>query len=202
MDKALSGRDKERTDLRVVKTRKAIQSAFERLLETTAYSEITVSAIAREACISRKTFYAHYSSVSDLLELVSQETIDEIAAEIQSESELLEVDEWVSQFTKATLAKLKDNPHLSGNVMRLMPAGSLVEVLRRPLEQLCKRELHKRGLIFEEGHEYVLSFFIGGLCTTYEAWLTRGQDAAALEEAATLISRAATQGIGILLKAV
>lgn len=196
----MKSRDEEQTDLRVVKSRKAIQSAFERLLETTAYSEITVSAIAREACISRKTFYAHYSSVSDLLEIMSQEAIDEVANEIQPESELLEVDEWVSRFTRVTLAKLRDNPHLSGNVVRLMPAGSLVEVLRKPLEQLCKRELHKRGLIFEEGHEYVLSFFIGGLCTTYEAWLARGQDAAALEEAATLISRAATRGIGKLLK--
>ena len=54
-------------DLRVVKTREAIQTAFERLLETTEFGEITISTIAREARVSRKTFYAHYSSTADLL---------------------------------------------------------------------------------------------------------------------------------------
>lgn len=188
-----------RTDLRVIKTREAINLAFERMLETTSYSEVTVSAIAREARVSRKTFYAHYSSVDDLLELMVQRAVDEVADEIQPEGELLVVDEWVTEFVRTTLARLRDNPHLSGNVVQSMPAGSFVEMLRRPLERLCERELRKRGLVIAEGHGYVLSFFIGGLCATYETWVMLGNDASTLEEAASLIARAATQGVGELL---
>lgn len=50
---------------------------------------MTVSVIAREARVSRKTFYAHYSSVNDLLEVVAQRVVEEIAQEVQPDGELL-----------------------------------------------------------------------------------------------------------------
>ncbi|WP_241146221.1 TetR family transcriptional regulator [[Collinsella] massiliensis] len=48
-----------RTDRRVLRSRRLIVAAFERLLETRPYERIGVSAIAQEADIDRKTFYQH-----------------------------------------------------------------------------------------------------------------------------------------------
>ena len=192
----------QKNDLRVIKTREAIQSAFERLLEKTEFTEITVSAIAREARVSRKTFYAHYSSTGELLAMLAQEVVDGIAARIQPEGELRSVDEWVAEFIRVTLSTMKDNPRLTNNVVRALPAGSFVEVLQKPLERLCEIELGKRGLAIAQGHGYVLSFFIGGLCATYDTWNAIGHGAPELEEAADLIVQAATRGIGGLLEPV
>ena len=64
------------TDLRVIKTRRAIRLAFEELLKQTDYSQITVSAIARKALINRNTFYAHYDSVDALLNELYRENIE------------------------------------------------------------------------------------------------------------------------------
>ena len=197
-----SERRNEKTDLRVVKTREAIELAFWKLLETADYSAITVSAIAREARVSRKTFYAHYSSIDDLLEISVQDAVDEIAIKIQPEGKLLPVDEWVTEFTRVTLTTLRDNPLLSKNVMRVLRTRSLVKMFSEPLERLCTDELRKRSLVMAERHEYVLSFFVGGLCATYETWVALGQNAQALDEAADTIARAATQGVGKLLEPV
>lgn len=193
------GSGERKTDLRVVKTREAIQAAFERLMETTAYPEITVSAVAREARVSRKTFYAHYACVDDLLGLVAQRAVDEIAREIQPDGELVDMDEWVSEFVRITLEKLRESSRGNDNVARLMADGSFVEVFRGPLELLCRRELAKRGLAFSKGHEYVLSFFIGGLCATYETWASLSRDPSDLDEAARLIACSSTQGVAGLL---
>lgn len=159
------------------------------------------SRFAHERLAARVDVEVHAELLA-LLELMAQKAVDELASEVQPEGELLDVDEWMTEFTQTVFAKLRENPRLSGNVVRLMPAGSLVEVLRKPLERLCERELCKRGLAVEEGHGYVLSFFIGGLCATYETWIAHGQGDAALDEAASLIARAATQGVGGLLKPV
>ena len=54
---------KPRIDRRIVRSRNAILSAFERLLMEKPLADITVSAIAREANVDRKTFYVHLSLI-------------------------------------------------------------------------------------------------------------------------------------------
>ena len=55
---------KPRLDRRIVRSRNAILSAFERLLMEKPLADITVSAIAREANVDRKTFYVHFGTVT------------------------------------------------------------------------------------------------------------------------------------------
>ena len=73
----------KRLDRRIVRTRKAIMEAFDKLLAIYRLDKITVSAIAREADIDRKTFYLHYSSVNDLANHKTEESIDRIAQAIR-----------------------------------------------------------------------------------------------------------------------
>ena len=51
-----------KTDLRIIKTKKAIKTAFLNLLKENKYHNITISAISETALINRKTFYAHYET--------------------------------------------------------------------------------------------------------------------------------------------
>jgi len=55
-----------KTDLRIVKTKKAIKTAFLNLLKENKYHNITISAISETALINRKTFYAHYETKDEL----------------------------------------------------------------------------------------------------------------------------------------
>ena len=54
-------------DLRIRRTRSAIREAFVALMQNKEYAAITVTDISERAGINRKTFYAHYDSVDDLL---------------------------------------------------------------------------------------------------------------------------------------
>ena len=58
--------------------RRNIEKALLKLMKNAAYEHISVSAVCREAGISRTTFYRHYSTVDDVL-LSAYETAHEKA---------------------------------------------------------------------------------------------------------------------------
>lgn len=79
-----------KTDLRIIKTRKAIKSAFLTLIESKGYERITIQDIADEALINRNTFYLHYLDKVDLMERLSQESIDQLNVCINIETRNVE----------------------------------------------------------------------------------------------------------------
>ena len=54
-------------DLRVIKTKKAIQGAFIQLIKEKGYQNVSISEIALKAKINRNTFYLHYDTKDDLI---------------------------------------------------------------------------------------------------------------------------------------
>lgn len=60
-------------DIRKLKTREAIKTAFVDLLKTNNVDKITVNAVAKRARINRSTFYGHYSDIPDLMNCTKAE---------------------------------------------------------------------------------------------------------------------------------
>lgn len=75
-------------DRRQSKTRRAIFSAFVKLLESKNYEDITVQDILDEADIGRSTFYAHFATKGALLKSLCEELFGHVAASA-SESDKL-----------------------------------------------------------------------------------------------------------------
>lgn len=69
-----------KTDLRVVKTKRAIYTAFIRLMNSKGFSAMTVQDLLQEALINRKTFYTYYRDKYDLAEQVAQSFLDHFDA--------------------------------------------------------------------------------------------------------------------------
>lgn len=57
-----------KTDLRILKTRKNLYNTLETLMKESAFEEIKVSDICNKAMINRSTFYAHYTDKYELLQ--------------------------------------------------------------------------------------------------------------------------------------
>lgn len=71
---------KDRSDLRVVNTKKRLRQTFARLMSEKPIQNITVAELCARAEINRSTFYAHYSDIYDLQQKLEQEIYGEFQA--------------------------------------------------------------------------------------------------------------------------
>lgn len=67
-----------KTDLRIVKSKKAIKEAFLSLIKEKGYVNVTITDIAHKALINRKTFYTHYETKENLYNEIVDELIKDI----------------------------------------------------------------------------------------------------------------------------
>ena len=58
----------EKTDLRIVKTKKVLFDTLIKLMRQKNFDKIKISDICDEALINRSTFYAHYEDKYELLD--------------------------------------------------------------------------------------------------------------------------------------
>lgn len=83
------------TDPRTIRTRQLIIDAFNELLVTKGFEQMTVKDITERATINRATFYAHFVDKYALLEEVLTELIERIMKESLEGIETEELSEQV-----------------------------------------------------------------------------------------------------------
>lgn len=65
-----------KTDRRTLYTRTVIKDAFLELLGSSSYSKLTVTALCKQAEITRATFYLHYEDLENVLEAVLEDALE------------------------------------------------------------------------------------------------------------------------------
>lgn len=73
-----------KTDLRIIKSQRAIKKAFLELIEEKGYANITITDIARKAMINRKTFYIHYETKEILYNNIVDEFFEILSPALDS----------------------------------------------------------------------------------------------------------------------
>ena len=162
---------KPRLDRRIVRSRNAILSAFERLLMDKPLADITVSAIAREANVDRKTFYVHFGTVDGLLDAIAVDVVEMIVDSV--EKTLASMDGDTSEralgaaatFFKTVNEALCNNLVLNRQLIENIPLDDFMARLRAPLEH----EIAERGLK-DEMFDYYLAFLLSGIIGIYRTW--------------------------------
>ena len=161
----------KRIDRRVLRTRKAIERAFDKLLSNSSVDKITVSAIAREADIDRKTFYLHYKSVEELANRKTEELLERILDKLKTDGVGKTHLERVHILLAETNAVLTSNiPLYSNTAFRL----STDQVLAR-FSHVAEPALRHAGLNPELASNKQLymkiQFFVAGAIYLYSTWL-------------------------------
>ena len=178
-----------KTDRRVIKTRRAILDAFMELVATTPYDKITISSLAREANIDRKTFYLHYESISDLLEDVMASKIREMpertdreralpadpndagaACEDDGDDSMLIL---FSRINHAFHRTLTENSTLLKN----LSSDAVLGAMRNVLLQMILDNTHAASREDADDVALAAAFFLGGVVGAYRQALENNQDA-------------------------
>ena len=131
----------DRIDLRVIKTREAIEGALVRLLRNKPFERVTVQDILDTARVNRKTFYKHYADKYALADLLIERQRDLFAAALE---ERFAVDERGKTFPAALrefYRKMHDNRDA---LLALLDVHTERYTLRDELEAVLKSTYCKR----------------------------------------------------------
>lgn len=182
-------------DLRVIKTREAIHSAFKQMICDMDYDEITIKELTQRAQINRKTFYLHYGSLDDLLEELQQEIAENFISRKVSYASMNDIRGLIRLFFEhaANMPLLHE---------RLMCSGSY-----RPIwEKINKRIMDyrretKRGAFGMNQYEENLVFAYYGANSTilYRQWVEDGKKLS-LEELIDIAEKLICGGMSSVVK--
>ena len=183
---------RKKEDRRVVRTKKAIRSAFTQLITEKAFEDITVTDIAQTADINRKTFYNYYHNTQDLLEDFEGELItsfDHLLDDLKASNIISDPSLVVGRISKAVEEKLdlfRDLLLMSKNTAFF---GRIADNLMRQMRGVLESQDYMDPLQAE-----ILSVFLmSGTLAVYRNWLDHGSVAhkEALDGMVTRLSIAA-----------
>ena len=163
----------ERQDRRVVRSKRAIVQAFERLLLERPLEEITVSAIAREAGVDRKTFYQHYGSIDGLIDAIAAEAVGYVLDAVEEARSAADGgdDERFSMFFSRVNEVVCRDIAVSRRYFESVPTDKLLEHMREPFARgIIERRLLARD-VPDAYVECCTSYVLGGLIAAYRSWL-------------------------------
>lgn len=189
----------KKLDRRIVRTRAALRKALTDLLIEMDYDKITITALAHQADIDRKTFYTHYASISDLFE----DMVRYRAAEVLHRVDLLELFRDPKGYTKHLLIKLNELMPLSVDQRRsVINHISLTEYVHCWTVVFKERITEQAGSISSEAEQHLevlLDYYIGGLVNSFVRWI-RSDNPLPFEVLSDLISESVVNGFSGVMR--
>ena len=160
-------------DRRQRKSRAAIFSAFNRLLEKEGYSSITVQEIIDEADVGRTTFYAHFPTKDDLLRELSDEILDHVFSDTldkESTHDFSSDRGGYEQMVSHILYHIRDN---SMNIARILSSDCSSLFLRYFRERFasCIESMMPEDISLPVPRSYATDMLSYGLMATIEWWV-------------------------------
>ncbi len=187
-----------KTDRRIVKTKAAIENALIRLLKEKDLSKITISAIALEADINRKTFYLHYSSVNELFDEIISNRIMNIIKDLQCQHRENPTEFLLADIATHLCLTLHHSAQNYPEIYQHIPLVHVFNLALDPLSDAIIKERRQENLAEIENLEYYLRFAFAGAFSVYHNWLAEKTDLSA-DEIALIIRKAIASSIGDLL---
>ena len=188
-------RDRIKADRRIIKTKKAIYEALVELMQKKKLNSITVTELAAQADINRKTFYTYYSTVNDVLD----EGINELITSLKDL--LCAMSEDYNMFSPQTLFAFLNTIMSDADIARDLFAsdnGSLLfNRLQKALQETLLKELVDKDIkmnVPAEQYPLISNFVAGGMISAYYEWITN-PDGITLDEMARTLTTLIISGV-------
>lgn len=161
--------NKPHIDRRVVRTKRAVKDALARLLAEKELGEITVSDIAAEADINRKTFYNYYSGVHEVIGEIEDDIVAEIDTAVTGIGFIKSLHSPIIVFEKLT-AVINTDVEFFGFLLSMNTNVSLTSKLADLLKSKFKMFTMQFTDLDELRLNLMTEFVISGMVAVYRRW--------------------------------
>jgi Transcriptional regulator len=158
----------DKMDRRVLKTKRSIHNAFAKLLTKKLVNDITVTDIANEADINRKTFYRYYSGIYDLIDDIEEKFISESIKELER-IDFEQVYKDPSYFLFQLGNILDDNSAFYTHLFHKDIQLSLINKMTKVIKEKSIAYFIERGND-EDTAILVNEYCVSGMCAIFSYW--------------------------------
>lgn len=179
-----------KSDLRVIKTKRAIHTAFAELLTEKDMDDITVTDIASRAIINRKTFYNNYRGVYELVDELENEVIRTFDTAMR---EIDFVENPYAVFMKLTEI-INSDMDFYGALLRSSQNAGLTHKIRLTLQQKAQERFESRIDLPPERISVMMDYAVSGMVAVYQSWFN-SERRQSIEEISDIASRMCLTGL-------
>ncbi len=166
-------------DLRIIKTKSALNRAFVSLLTKRAFEDISVNELCDEAGVRRATFYKHYKDKYDFFSAYIGSLRIQYDEDPDTPSHLDATVDYYVNYAKKVVEYLDENSvtvdHLLTSDRLHVIVGIITEKNYRDTEKRLSAS-ESAGMRLPASSETVSSMLIGGVSTVITQWLLTGKN--------------------------
>ena len=167
----------EKTDLRIIKTKKILYDSLLKLMKKQNFEKIKISDICEESLINRSTFYAHYEDKYELLMDLFEERKETLLKELKDNENMLFSKEYLMRLLDILIDHIDQNKETYGAILANNRNGILIDFLIEALERDVSEKLKNNNEIIDSNLplDIIIKFYSGGLINIGIAWITRNE---------------------------
>lgn len=164
---------KNKTDLRIIKTRNNLYSSLINLLKEKTFEEIKVSDLCNEALINRSTFYSHFD---DKYELISS-LINDLKKELENELNKIQVNlntkEYYIEMIKIFLDHIEGKEDIYKSIMINNKNSIIMDMIYDTILNDLNDKIKNDDINIPS--DIISSFYIGAVVNVGINWLKDGK---------------------------
>lgn len=167
----------KKTDLRILKTHKALTTTFLQLLEEKRFEDITVNELCDLAMIRRATFYKHFADKNEFFIFVLKGIEAQFCAEntLAAPGEIKPKSFYIGVLRR-TISFISENDKLIRSILQSNMTPSLLDILSQQISLDLKLEFkedERQGAVLPAHPEMMAHFYTGALMQTLKWWITQ-----------------------------
>ena len=156
---------KEKTDLRIVKTKKILFNSLLNLMKIKNFEKIKISDICEESLVNRSTFYAHYDDKYELLIDLFEERKLSLLKVFEGNENKAFSKEYLMELLSILIDHIEENKEIYSAILANNRNGILIDFLIDAIERDVSEKLKGNSeiKISDLPIDIIVKFYVGGL---------------------------------------
>jgi len=156
---------KEKTDLRIVKTKKILFNSLLNLMKIKNFEKIKISDICEESLVNRSTFYAHYDDKYELLIDLFEERKLSLLKDFEDNENKAFSKEYLMELLSILIDHIEENKEIYSAILANNRNGILIDFLIDAIEKDVSERLKGNSEIKASDLplDIIVKFYAGGL---------------------------------------
>lgn len=163
---------KKETDLRIIKTKKALYEALLELMKDKTFEEIKVSEICDRALVNRSTFYAHYTDKYELLVDLFDDLKRNLLSTLKTNENAVNTKEYFMELLKLLINHIDDKRKVYSSILVNNRNSIVMDIMLDVVDKDIKERFDSnKGFVSDVPSEIIIKFYLGAILSIGVEWL-------------------------------